>query len=85
MDRRTSSGRKLNADEAESFLDALHTHTLSSAYAAFDDDDLGSLSPGKHADFVIWDKDLRKTRKSEDVVALSPRATYLAGEAVYEA
>ncbi len=85
MDRRTSTGRKLNADEAESFLDALHTHTLSSAYAAFDDDDLGSLSPGKHADFVIWDHDLRKIRKSKDAAALSPQATYLAGEAVYEA
>jgi len=85
MERRTGSGRQLNRNEAASFLDALRHHTVGGAYAAFDEEELGSLEGGKYADFVIWNKDLRQIREGRDAVALQPQATYLAGEAVFEA
>jgi predicted amidohydrolase YtcJ len=85
MDRVTQSGRKLDPDEKLSFMEALRIHTLGSAYAAFDEKELGSLEPGKLADFVIWNRDLRQVRTGKDALALQPAATYLGGKVVYEA
>jgi len=42
---------KISADEA------LRMYTLGSAYAAFQEDQKGSISPGKHADLVVLDAD----------------------------
>jgi len=85
VERRTSSGKKLDSSEAVSFLEALRHHTIGSAYAAFDEKELGSLEAGKLADFVIWKGDLRNARSGEDIAALAPLATYLAGKPVYQA
>jgi len=83
--RKTGGGRQLDENESISFLEGLKVHTLGSAYAAFDEKELGSLEPGKAADFVIWDKDLRKVKTAADIKNLHARATYLAGRSVYEA
>ncbi|MBE7557618.1 amidohydrolase family protein [bacterium] len=83
MERRTGRGRYLDRSEAVTFLEALKMHTLSSAYAAFDEKDLGSLEAGKCADFVVWNNDLRTIKTTAEVMALRPVATYLAGNAVY--
>ena len=39
--------------------EALYAYTMAGAYAAFEENRLGSLSPGKLADFILIDKDLR--------------------------
>jgi predicted amidohydrolase YtcJ len=83
MDRKTGSGDSLDSSEAVSFLDALRHHTLGGAYASFDEKELGSLEPGKCADFVIWNTDLRQIRTSEQVATIKPEATYLGGKAVF--
>jgi predicted amidohydrolase YtcJ len=44
-------GQRLDREEA------LQGFTLDAAYAAFQEDDLGSLSPGKLADFLVLDRD----------------------------
>jgi predicted amidohydrolase YtcJ len=67
--------------ERISFTDALIAQTISAARAAFLDHHLGSLSPGKLADFVIlstnsWDE------FSKDVSA-SVLATYVGGKQLY--
>ncbi|KFK34823.1 hypothetical protein AALP_AA5G197600 [Arabis alpina] len=67
--------------ECISFTDALTAHTISAARAAFLDYHLGSLSPGKLADFVVlstnsWDD------FSEDCSA-SVLATYVGGMQMY--
>jgi predicted amidohydrolase YtcJ len=35
----------------------IRMYTLGSAYAAFEEDQKGSISPGKHADLVVLDAD----------------------------
>ena len=57
-------------EQALSAVEALRGFTLDAAYAAFQEDDRGSLVPGKRADFLILDRDplavapaaLRETR-----------------------
>jgi hypothetical protein len=46
-------------DEAESISikEALRLQTMGSAYAGFQEKEIGSLEKGKLADMVIWDKD----------------------------
>jgi len=56
MTRRTAKGRQLDEGERLTFLEALQVHTLGSSFAAFDEKELGSLEPGKAADFVIWNR-----------------------------
>ncbi|XP_021683925.1 protein LONG AFTER FAR-RED 3 isoform X1 [Hevea brasiliensis] len=67
--------------ECLSLKDAIIAHTISAAYACFLDDDLGSLSPGKLADFVMlstssWDD-------FETEASASVEATYIAGSQAY--
>ncbi len=83
MSRKTSGGLQLDQSESISFLEGLKVHTLGSAYAAFDEKELGSLEPGKAADFVIWNNDLRRIKTAADVKKLHVQATYLAGRKVY--
>lgn len=63
--------------------EALKSMTLWPAYAAFQERDMGSLTPGKLADFVILDRDIM-TVAPEAIVGTQVLATYLGGKAVYE-
>lgn len=85
MTRRTDKGRQLDEGERLTFLEALRVHTLGSAYGAFDEKELGSLEPGKAADFVVWNRDLRTVQTADDVKGLAVQATFLGGKAVYRA
>ncbi|KAL4563562.1 hypothetical protein LXL04_027605 [Taraxacum kok-saghyz] len=53
--KRTPPGwnKAWNSDECMKLTDALNAHTISAASACFLDDDIGSLSVGKLADFVV--------------------------------
>jgi hypothetical protein len=72
------------ASERLTGYEALRGFTLDAAYAGFMEDEVGSLTPGKRADFVIL---------SRDPVGAAPReildthvlATYVDGRAVYQA
>ncbi len=63
--------------------EALRAFTLDAAYAAFQDDDLGSLEPGKYADFVLLSRDIM-TIPAGEILEAEVVATYLGGEKVYE-
>ena len=63
--------------------EALKSMTLWPAYAAFMEKEVGSLEPGKLADFVILDQDIM--RVPTDLLLRTPVvATYLGGKPVYE-
>ena len=63
--------------------EALKSMTIWAAYAAFQERDLGSLSPGKYADFVILDRDIM-TVAPTDILGTRVVATYIAGKPVYQ-
>src|SRR5918999_1386622 len=63
--------------------EALKSMTLWPAIAAFQENDYGSLAPGKVADFVVLDQDIMSIAP-ERILATRVLATYLAGRAVYE-
>jgi len=62
---------------------ALRNYTLGSAYAAGDEQNLGSLEPGKYADLVVLDQN-PLTIDPQELQATKVQATYLAGNLIYE-
>ncbi|MDH4124216.1 MAG: amidohydrolase [Gammaproteobacteria bacterium] len=70
------------AAEAMSREQALHSFTLAAAYAAHQEDRLGSLEPGKWADFILVDGDYFEvsTDRIDDIRVLE---TWVSGKRVY--
>ena len=72
------------ADQALSRAEALHSFTLAAAYAAHQEDRVGSLEAGKWADFIVIDRDYFTVPASEidDIRVLE---TWVGGKRIYEA
>jgi len=72
------------ADQALSRAEALHSFTLAAAFAANQETRLGSLEPGKWADFIIIDRDYFEVPSSEidDIMVLQ---TWVGGKRVFDA
>ncbi len=85
MRRVTGEGQDLDSAEQITFAEALRIHTAGNAYAAFDEHDLGTLTAGKQADFVVWNRDLRAVKTASDLGGLAVAGTFLAGRQVYAA
>ncbi|MDF1504205.1 amidohydrolase [Roseisolibacter sp. H3M3-2] len=64
--------------------EALKSMTLWPAYSGFQEGELGSLSTGKRADFVVLDRDIMRV-PAEEILATRVLATWFGGRAVYEA
>ncbi len=64
--------------------EALQSMTIWGAHANFMENDVGSLTVGKYADFVVMDCDWMRA-SPEEIAGTAILATYLSGEKVYEA
>jgi predicted amidohydrolase YtcJ len=64
--------------------EALQSMTIWPAYAAFQESMLGSLSPGKYADFVVLDRDIMRVPDTE-ILGTRVLSTWIGGKRVYEA
>lgn len=64
--------------------DALRSMTLWAAYAGFQEKELGSITPGKYADFVVLDQDIMRV-PAELVLQTRVLSTWVGGRRVYEA
>ena len=63
--------------------EALKSMTIWAAYAGFMEKEVGSLSPGKLADFVVLDQDIMRV-PPELILQTNVLSTYLGGKAVYQ-
>jgi len=70
------------AEQAMSRLEAFRAFTLDAAYAAHQEDVLGSLEKGKWADFIIIDQDYFNTEES-NIWEINVLETWLAGKKIY--
>src|SRR5580692_10003797 len=81
--RRTGEGRMLGPDERLSALAALDLYTTQAAYAAHRETEIGSLEPGKLADFVVLDTNPLDA-DPEQITDITVLATVLGGTPVYQ-
>jgi predicted amidohydrolase YtcJ len=65
-----------------SIEEALRAYTIDAAYAAFSEQSLGSLEPGKLADLVVLERDLFEV-PPEEIHAVPIAATVVGGKVVY--
>ncbi|MDX1761012.1 MAG: amidohydrolase [Christiangramia sp.] len=70
-------------DQALSREETLKGMTIWAAYANFEEDEKGSIEPGKFADFVILDRDIMEV-EIDSVPETKVMATFVNGEQVYK-
>lgn len=73
-----------HAEQGISLAQALRAFTLDAAYAEHQEQNLGSLEPGKWADFILIDRDLFKIPPA-DIWKIRVEQTWVAGKKVYSA
>ena len=81
---RMNNGEVFLPDQRMSRAEALRSYTLSAAYAAFEEDIKGSLTPGKLADIVVLSHDIM-TIPEEQIPDARVLYTIVGGEVVYQA
>lgn len=72
----------LHAEEAITREQALRLYTINNAYVLFDEQNRGSLEPGKFADFIVIDRDYM-TCPIDEVRDINVLSTYVGGKQVY--
>jgi len=82
--RRTGSGRTLGPGERLAVRDALALYTTEAAFAMRREHDIGSLEPGKLADFVVLDRDPLQTGP-EQIADIRVLATVAGGQPTFQA
>ncbi|MCS7133916.1 MAG: amidohydrolase [Candidatus Caldarchaeum sp.] len=73
---------KHSKDEAIPINEALHHYTYGSAHVLFEESNIGTLEPGKYADFVIVDKDPLETSTGQ-LKNIKNLMTVVSGNIVY--
>lgn len=71
-------------DQAMTRVEALKAMTIWPAYAGFQEKIMGSITPGKYADFVVLDRDIM-TVPASDILQTRVNSTWIGGKSVYTA
>ena len=69
-------------NESLSKVEALRAFTIDAAYAAHQEEVLGSIEPGKWADFILINEDYFEVNESE-IWKIKVLETWVAGNQVY--
>jgi len=77
------SGEGWHPEQAVSREEALKMFTISPAYAAFEENDKGSIEVGKLADFTVLSRDIM-TIPEPEILTTRCVKTVIGGEIVYE-
>jgi predicted amidohydrolase YtcJ len=80
---RMIGGRRVNR-QSVSREQALIAHTRSNAYFVFQEDNLGSLQPGRYADLLVLDRDYFSVPAAQ-IKDIKPLMTMVGGKIVYQA
>lgn len=80
--KRADTGLAFFPEQRMTREEALRSYTLSNAYAAFEEKDKGSLSPGKLADIVVLSNDL-STCPDEAILQTQVVMTWVGGKIKY--
>jgi predicted amidohydrolase YtcJ len=82
VSRRMSTGELFNPEQALSRAEALASYTINNAYAAFEEDLKGSVTPGKWADLVVLSDDFF-TVPEQQIPDIQIDLTIVGGEVRY--
>jgi len=83
VNRRTRSGYILGPEQRATVLEALYAITQGAAYQYFEEDEKGSITPGKRADLVILE-DNPLTIDPAELANIAIEETYARGKSVYK-
>jgi hypothetical protein len=81
--RMMPNGEAFFPEQAMSREEALRSYTINGAYAAFQEDILGSLTPGKYADITVLSQDIM-TIPAEDIPKTEVLYTIVGGDIKYQ-
>ena len=82
VSRRLADGSVFFPDQRMSREEALRSYTINGAYAGFEEDIKGSLTPGKLADVTVLSKDIL-TIPEEEIPSTEVVYTIIGGKVVY--
>jgi predicted amidohydrolase YtcJ len=80
--RMTREGTPFYPEQAMTREEALRSYTLNNAYAAFEEDVKGSITPGKYADFTVFSRDIL-TVPPEEILRTKVVYTIIGGTVAY--
>ncbi len=83
VSRKLTDGKVFFADQRMSRMEALKSYTINGAYAAFEEDNRGSLMPGKYADITVLSKDILKVPEDE-IPTAKVAYTIVGGRVLYK-
>jgi predicted amidohydrolase YtcJ len=82
--RKAKDGKVFYGDQKMTRIEALRSYTLSNAFAAFEEDIKGSLSPGKLADITVLTRDIT-TIPDDEIPTAKVAYTIIGGKIAYKA
>jgi predicted amidohydrolase YtcJ len=88
VNRRTLDGKHPDGwfpEQKITVAQAVEAYTLTSAYAAFQDKDKGSIEPGKLADLVVLSRDILADGERDHIAETQVLLTMVGGKVVYDA
>ncbi|HEY3789914.1 MAG TPA: amidohydrolase family protein, partial [Urbifossiella sp.] len=87
VNRRTLDGKHPEGwfpEQKITVAEAIEGYTMGSAYAGFQEQDRGSLTPGKLADFVVLSRDILDPAQRDHIAEAAVLTTIVGGKIVYE-
>ncbi|MGD8328001.1 MAG: amidohydrolase [Acidobacteriota bacterium] len=82
VSRMMADGEPFYPEQRMSRMEALRSYTINTAFAAFEEDIKGSITPGKLADITILDRDIM-TIPEEEILDTEVVFTIIGGKVVY--
>ena len=83
VSRKLKDGKVFFPDQRMSRMEALKSYTINGAYAAFEENNRGSLKPGKYADITVLSKDIL-TVPEDEIPTAKVVYTIVGGKVLYK-